>query len=238
MNKKDIRWGVLILVFGLFVIPLLLKLPAFWSVFDYSESNNLATAISGFTAPVLSLISIILIFMAFREQRVANDILRIQNNDLTNQAKEMKSQRNIDFTFRLIEQLNSELSSITYRQSNSEHLSRGSNAVHAIGKLTSIGRFPLTQYNDIRKVVSLTRSFLSIEKFINETPIDQKTRSIFRDKMNDWFYSNLSSPLSIFREGSKTNNSAFDPDMKIIIDLIDRMEPTGQQQVDEFVKNL
>lgn len=64
------------------ILPYLFKIPAVFSFMDFSKSNNAADAINGFTAPVIGIISIILLYKAYETQVKANESLKEANEYL------------------------------------------------------------------------------------------------------------------------------------------------------------
>jgi hypothetical protein len=80
MNLKKIGIYHLIFLLGfviLFIPPLLLK-PAFCDFFGLIEGNQLGSTFDGITAPFINSIAAILVFIAFKEQVKANNLIKEQ----------------------------------------------------------------------------------------------------------------------------------------------------------------
>lgn len=227
MSKKQKGWVVSLSILAIFGIPFLLKLPAFWWGFDYSKANNLGTAISGLTAPVLSLISIILIFMAFDKQTEANEILKEQNKDLKEQGDEIKSQTKIDFILKLLDQLYVELGAVIYMKPGGGVPPTGSEAVMYIGKDFDLftKRGNPSNFNNVRKVIGIANSFHLIEDVIITSNLPSEMKDILQKKLSSWFSANLANPFDKFRQKHRKNPSGFDSESMIIVELVEKYWP-------------
>ncbi|MBF9252341.1 hypothetical protein I2I11_03460 [Pontibacter sp. 172403-2] len=78
--KFDVKVRHLVIVLGLIilVIPPLLKLPAISKFFDFSSAGQVGDTIGGITAPFINAIGAILVFLAFKEQIKANNLIKEQ----------------------------------------------------------------------------------------------------------------------------------------------------------------
>ena len=62
-----------LVIFGLIIaLPTLFTQPAFFDVFDFSNSGQIGDTIGGITAPFISSIAAVLVYLALREQVKAN----------------------------------------------------------------------------------------------------------------------------------------------------------------------
>jgi hypothetical protein len=86
-TKKSImnifsNWEIyLFILIGVLIItisPALFILPSCYSMFDYTVGKDVATTIGGIAGPFISLIGTILLFITFKEQKRANEIVRQQ----------------------------------------------------------------------------------------------------------------------------------------------------------------
>lgn len=87
-------WIYIVLII---LLPYLFKLPAIYQFMDFSDSDKSATAINGFTAPIINFISIILLYRAFTMQKEANDHLKTTNETQVEANKYLKTQNEFKF---------------------------------------------------------------------------------------------------------------------------------------------
>src|SRR5690554_5406320 len=80
-------------ILALIILPFLFKLPALFPFMDFSQANESADSISGFTSPITGFISIILLYRAFTMQKEANDKLQ-EANDFQKQVNQNLEKEN------------------------------------------------------------------------------------------------------------------------------------------------
>lgn len=163
MDTKKFSLGISILLVAVFVTPLLLKQPALWSVFDLSRDSNLATSISGFITPVLTFLSIILIFFAFTKQIEAN-------KELHEQTLNSNKQVQIEIINSLLNQINNEINSYAHLKNDEPFVGRL--AFQEIGDMVMNGvkkndKLVLSDYAYGEALVSVANLYLLIFKEIN-----------------------------------------------------------------------
>jgi hypothetical protein len=80
LRFEDITLSQLLLILGLIIIiiPPLLVIPTFWGALDFSDTGEIGDTIGGITAPFINGIGAILVFIAFKEQIKANNLLKEQ----------------------------------------------------------------------------------------------------------------------------------------------------------------
>jgi len=78
--KFDVKVRHLVIILGLIilVIPPLLKLPAVCEFFDFSSAGQIGDTIGGITVSFINAIGAILVFLAFKEQIKANNLIKEQ----------------------------------------------------------------------------------------------------------------------------------------------------------------
>lgn len=78
--KYNIKTSQLILILGIIIlaIPPLLTLPAFSNYFNFSLSGQIGDTIGGITSPFINALGAILVFLAFKEQIKANNLIKEQ----------------------------------------------------------------------------------------------------------------------------------------------------------------
>lgn len=180
----------LLLIIGciLFVVSLgailLFTLPAFTSNLDLSSSTtaNIGTTISGITAPILNIISIYFLYVAFTKQQEANDIQRNRND--------------VDLAFRLLDDVNTELNNFTIKETNGrtqqQTVYSGTLALFRYCKpfYDNANRFKFfTEQYESDIIVSILTSYdLMAQKF--------ELASLPMDIAKQFFYSKLKIPVS------------------------------------------
>jgi len=194
MKRRWVIVTAILFILGLFGAPMLFKLPALWPIFDYSKSNDLATAISGLTTPVISLVSIILIYLAFNKQAEANKILKEQNDSL-------KEQKDVEFIFSLFDQLDKELKKICFWEGSKTEKSKSA-GYEAIEKLTNNftwayeeGVFVFSTDTNGRKIISISNAFQNILDSIEKCSVSSHYKTILENKAEFYYYSWLSWPF-------------------------------------------
>ncbi|SMC94439.1 hypothetical protein [Pedobacter nyackensis] len=85
---------------------LIFTLPAITSNFDLSTSYtaNIGTTISGITSPIINVISIYFLYIAFTKQQEANDLQRNRND--------------VDLAFRILDDVNTELNNFAIKETD------------------------------------------------------------------------------------------------------------------------
>lgn len=80
MSLKKYKISHLLIILGLIILitPVILTIPAFINYFNFSESGQIGDTIGGITAPFINSIAAILVFIAFKEQVKANDLIKEQ----------------------------------------------------------------------------------------------------------------------------------------------------------------
>lgn len=207
MKKKDLQ--ILALIVCAYIVLCLLavlifNLPAIGIDLSGNKSNNTATSLSGYTAPVIGLISVILIYLAYTKQTEANILLKNQNTELNNQNLVLKKQQSIDFILSLFKSIDQEMQqtyiiiSETKGEEKNENIFSGFrgflkihyfiNEAYSEGsKLKSIGE---TIYG--RMIIGVANSMDILLKAINNSKLPQDEIDILMEKAKNYYYSKLS----------------------------------------------
>ena len=69
---------LLVLVVIILIFPVLLTLPAIGKIFNFSTTGQIGDTIGGITAPFINGLAAILVFIAFKAQIKANELLKHQ----------------------------------------------------------------------------------------------------------------------------------------------------------------
>ena len=78
INKITVSQLLIILGLVILVIPPILINNSFFEFFNYSDKGQIGDTIGGITAPFINAIGAILVFIAFKEQVKANDLIKEQ----------------------------------------------------------------------------------------------------------------------------------------------------------------
>lgn len=187
--KKKIFWilAILILALGL---PALFKLPAFISIYDFSNDSDLATAISGFAEPAISIVSIILIYLAFIKQSEANGELRKQNMMLLEQSQ-------IDTIFRMLDNINRDIDNFIYSEGGK--VLDGKPALlklpTLIGLFESNDRLQMCDHEFGQTAILIAESYLILFDEIERSQISETKKDALRRKSELHFRSYVGVPF-------------------------------------------
>ena len=101
-------------VIGLFLlfIPLALTQNSIFSQFDFTDSGSIGDTIGGTTAPFIGFFAAVLVYLSFRQQLRANEII-MRANDKQDQAT--REGRRFDTLMKLIETLDTAIYQFEYR---------------------------------------------------------------------------------------------------------------------------
>lgn len=80
MDFSKITTKQLLLILGLIIllVPPIFVMPSFLDFFDFSDKGEIGDTIGGLTSPFINAIGAILVFIAFKEQVKANDLIKEQ----------------------------------------------------------------------------------------------------------------------------------------------------------------
>ena len=90
MKPHNIKFILGVGITATLLSPVLLTQDSFWGIFDFTETGQIGDTIGGITAPIVGLVSIILLYITLKEQRYfnaqqvidnrVNHLLAIQND--------------------------------------------------------------------------------------------------------------------------------------------------------------
>jgi hypothetical protein len=78
LSKIKLRYILLFLGIVILIIPPILTTSYFFEMFDFSDTGQIGDTLGGITAPFINGIAAILVFIAFKEQVKANDLIKEQ----------------------------------------------------------------------------------------------------------------------------------------------------------------
>lgn len=95
IEKYTIPQMLLLVAFIIIVFPILLTIPAISNFLNFSDKGQIGDTIGGITAPFINGLAAILVFLAFKEQIKANNLLKAQeqNSLIFNQIQNIQSNK-------------------------------------------------------------------------------------------------------------------------------------------------
>jgi len=202
MKRDLLRIIYISIISGIIVtvgVYLLIK-PAVISGFDLTEKDKLATAIGGLTAPIIGLISTILLYLALSKQTESNSEQRLKNET--------------DMIFLLINQLDTEINSFTFtlirtrNEIKTKEIEMGFVGIHMYcqscgdknsgwGYALSSGGRRFDQIFETMQLMLILESYLIIEKRIQMANLKSDTKELLTSKLKLFYDLKLKDGLII-----------------------------------------
>lgn len=218
---KTLIWLIIAAITTSFLTVYFALKPYIWESFNLSttESANIGVTFSGITAPILTLLSIALLYLALRKQTESNDNQRLKND--------------ADLIFLLYNQLETEYRETTTRQYQPNDFHRRNNdktpeifyGFDAFIKLCDIfqGDFAkdFAKKNESSKILFIIQSYKALEELISISTISQPLKSIIENKTYNFYISRIRDPLANLSFYIKEND---DLESKEVVDFFSRIE--------------
>lgn len=185
------------IILSFLAIYLVLK-PYVYESFNLAtpESANIGVTISGITAPILTILSVALLYLALRKQTESNENQRLKND--------------ADLVFLLYNQLEAEYRETSTRQykqhkfnsrdnDSSAEIFYGFDAFIKICNIfndTSAERFAST--NEASKILFIIQSYNVLDELISISQIENNLKHIIKRKVNYFYISRMRDPLATF----------------------------------------
>lgn len=232
-NKKQriMKWvagGIFIggSIFVIFAPYLLTRRDWGFTSFD-QETGFIGDTIGGITAPIVNLISAILVYFAFRAQVDANTLVHQQISD---EKLEREINQNRNFVFERYKQLKEEFSSFTVQDINILGERRGKLKGYAalqkvfFSMLYVSGRFSVAPYElkQFNKMIELIEDFPLL---VQETTLKQSDRDFFLDDIEYLYLSKIKTSIEqVISESSKigTPDEINEGNLFILMNRIER----------------
>jgi len=184
-------FGVIFMVLS----PWIFTRPALIDNFDFSTSGQIGDTIGGITAPIISLIGAVLVYLSFRAQIEANNN---QEKALKEEISRNKKERNFEIIMQLLKEEKEDLKSIIYIKNKKEYFGRRSINVFRIDlkkseNYTNQTFFKKMIFNDLKYVVDAI-SFIKIK--IDEFELFENDKIILLSKLESFFETNLKTQIS------------------------------------------
>lgn len=215
MKKQILLFFIVICILS-FISVIVFTLPYFgW--LGINENANIGSTIGGITAPVIGIITSILLYMALTKQTESNNDQKLKNES--------------DIIFLLINQLDTEVNMFYYkfRQTKgdvSTHYKftgvEGLNEfAHEFSNydIKSFG-FSFKAFYEANLLLLIMRSFELIEKRIQMSPLSNELKGLFKKKLDAYYNHVLHNPLNklskTFEEFPKMKDTVTDEIQKFL----------------------
>lgn len=198
-NRQILLFAVIIILLCFFVV-LVFTLPSFIKQLDLSRdsTSNIGSAIGGLTAPIIGIVSSVLLYLALTRQTESNIDQRLKNES--------------DIIFLLLNQLDQEISSFYYSftqtkgEQKKEFNYTGIQAFHifvqALNKDFALSNFRHTfnSFYQAKQILLVLRSFTLIEKRVELSELSSELKEMFLHKLNSVYECRLKESLTMLDE--------------------------------------
>lgn len=198
MNKKQIIILSLLFFVAVYLMPFLFSQNWLTGIADFSKesTSNIGSTIGGITAPLIGIVSSILLYLALTKQTEANKIQKVKNET--------------DTILSLIKQMEDELSLIYY--SYEEIPSKGERRFYSYQGIQALDQWinkVLFKDNRVRsddrfehfflsgQISIVIRSYEVAENRIEELPETESIRDVLSEKLRAFYDYRLKKPLSL-----------------------------------------
>ncbi|MEM9833875.1 MAG: hypothetical protein AAF944_24810 [Bacteroidota bacterium] len=194
INKQLVAFTIIIITIC-FVSVFIFTLPTFIEQLDLTTKSNIGSSIGGITAPVIGVISSILLYLALTKQTQSNIDQRLKNES--------------DVIFLLLNQLHNETANFYYKYSVNKKEEKRYTGIEGLNDFCRKYRheYNLTQFEnkdsstfkiwyESGQVVLLVESYNLIENRIEKAELSEDMKSLFLEKLKIYYECILKTPLS------------------------------------------
>jgi len=185
-----------------FLSVLLFNLPAFIDSFNLSKENGIGSSIGGITAPIIGIISSILLYLALTRQTESNIEQKLKNES--------------DIILMLLNQLENEFSSFYHRVKidGVEHKYIGFDGFNEFCiRITRKQDYRIIErqiisfksYYESGQIILIIDSFNIIRKRIEISEISVEMKNLFTEKLNSFYETRLKENLEKLNEVFENN---------------------------------
>jgi hypothetical protein len=190
--KKQILLFLIVISILSFISVIIFTLPYFgWLGVD--KNSNIGSAIGGITAPVIGIMSSILLYMALTKQTESNNDQKLKNES--------------DIIFLLINQLDIEVNMFSYKYNQTKGditTNYKFTGVEALNEFAHGFRnydiksfdFSFKAFYQANLILLIIRSFELIEKRIKMSPLPDELKGLFKIKLDAYYNHVLHDPLN------------------------------------------
>ena len=180
INRQIIVFSIIVTVLC-FAAIIIFTLPAFIKQIDLSDKNNIGSTLGGITAPIIGIITSILLYLALTRQTQSNIQQRLKNES--------------DIIFLLFNQLDTEISAFYYKYNKGNEIFhiRGIEGINtycnefryefALGTFN----FQFKHFYEANQIILLIRSYKLIDKRIEIADLAPEMKDLFSSKLNGFF---------------------------------------------------
>jgi len=192
-TNRQIIIFTLIITLLCFISVIVFTLPSFVGQLNLTTKSNIGSALGGITAPVIGVVSTILLYLALTRQTQSNIDQRLKNES--------------DIIFLLINQLDNEISSFyfKYTQGKEEKKFTGLEALNDFCRNYrheyNIDQFKKEDFTfkgwyEAGQIVLAVETFNLIQKRIEISNLSQEMKELFAEKLRTYYQCKLRMPLN------------------------------------------
>lgn len=189
INRKILLFSI-VMILLCFLSVIIFTLPSFLQQLNLTTKANIGSAIGGVTAPLIGIISSILLYMALTKQVESNIDQRVKNES--------------DVIFVLINQLDTEISNF-YTKTTQGDKETKKTGVEALNDFTMEFRyhyllntfdFTFTAFFEANQLLLIMRSYQLINKRIEIASLSKDIKALFQKKLDALYDCKLKNPLN------------------------------------------
>ncbi len=220
-NNRQIIVFTIIIILLCFIAVIVFTLPSFTEQLNLTTKSNIGDAIGGITAPVIGVVSSILLYLALTRQTQSNIDQRLKNES--------------DIIFLLINQLDNEIAGFyhKYSQGKEEKKCTGLEGLNDycrryrydynnIEQFSNNDGFTFKGWYEARQIALIVHSYNLIEKRIEISNLSPAMRNLFSSKLKGYYDCKLSIPLKSLSEAFELYPYQKDDYTSTIQDLVSR----------------
>jgi hypothetical protein len=197
-TNRQIIIFTFVIILLCFISVIVFTLPTFIGQLNLTTKSNIGSAIGGITAPVIGVVSSILLYLALTRQTQSNIDQRLKNES--------------DIIFLLINQLDNEISSFYYKYTQGKEekkftgleglndFCRNYRYEYNIDQFKNKQDFTFNGWYESGQIVLAIETFNLIKKRIEISNLSQEMKSLFSEKLNTYYNCKLRMPLNNLHE--------------------------------------
>lgn len=228
-TNKQIAIFTFAIVLLCFISVFIFTLPSFTTQLNLTTKSNIGSAVGGITAPIIGVISSVLLYLALTRQTQSNIDQRLKNDS--------------DIIFLLINQLDNEVASFYYKYSKGSEERKytgleGLNEYcrkyryeHNLKQFEDKEDFSFKKWYESGQIVLIVEGYNLIEQRIKVSNLSKEMKKLFSTKLETYYECKLSSPLIDLSEAFDLHPHQKDDYTAIIQDLVSRQRSTTNKML-------
>jgi hypothetical protein len=220
-TKNPITYLLIISPFLLVASVYIFKQPAFISIFNLSKDGGLGSAIGGMTAPIIGLISTVLLYLALTKQTEANKDGRLKNES--------------DIIFLLLNQLDQEINSFSTYQTHGNkpdspvNTNNGTSGIsifcHRCAEkgyeaILKDPHYGFHMFLEAPPIMMMIESYILVEGRIGMIADQSDLKQLFSQKLRAYYDIKLRRPFEVLAKALKRYDVQDQPFPKKIIQFV------------------